>query len=94
MHFGIYNDYDGGLPFTPLNQCCDYLIMVGAGIAQGAMSASPKTLYTDGREFGDSFYPVVSGTAKNTEAKERLSKFFSDFDEDKQTMITILKLKK
>ena len=94
FHFGIYNDYDGGLAFTPLNQCKNYLIMVGAGIAQGGMKNYPKKLYSIGRELCGKVYPVISGIAKNQESKEKLSKFFSEFDEDKQTMITILKLKK
>lgn len=93
FHFGIYNDYDGGLAFTPLNQSGNYLIMAGAGNAQGGMNAYPKTLYTNGRKLGDTVHPVVSGKAKDAEAQKRLSEFFSSFEEDKQTMITILRLK-
>ena len=93
MHYGLYNDYDGGIAFTPMNQCGDYLMMAGAGMAQGGMSGFPKTLYNEGRKFGENTVPVVSNVSKDKRKSKVLSDFFLNFDEDKQTMITALKLK-
>ena len=50
FHFGIFNDYDGGLAFAPSAQSGDYLIMVNASDQQGDRHKTlPKTLYQEGR---------------------------------------------
>lgn len=94
FHFGIFNDVDGGLAFTPLNQSGEYLVMAGAGFAQGGMGTYPKTLLTQGRMFGNKSYTVVSKVSKNKENEKRLGEFFSAFDESEHTMITVLRIKK
>ncbi len=94
FHFGLFNDVDGGLAFTPLNQSGEYLVMVGAGLAQGGMGASPKTLLNQGRMLGEKCYTVISRVSKNKENEKHLDDFLSTFDERQQTMITILKMRK
>ena len=67
--------------------------MADTGMAQGGMSGFPKTLYNEGRKFGENTVPVVSNVSKDKRKSKVLSDFFLNFDEDKQTMITALKLK-
>lgn len=93
LHMGIFNDYDGGLAFTPISQSGNYLLMSGAGIAQGGMSSRPKTLYEKGRKFGDALLPAASGISMDEGKEAQLTSFLADFDEERQTMITVLKMK-
>ena len=94
LHFGIFNDYDGGLAFTPVFQSGDYLIMVNGGEAQGKGGAIPKTLYEKGKWIIDEQYPCRSDIYRNINDKKRADAFFENFDEKKNTMLMIVKLKK
>ena len=60
LHFGIFNDYDGGLSFEPEHQSRDYLIMVNAGASQGGMRSFPKELYLNGRKIVNNHYTCRS----------------------------------
>lgn len=94
LHFGIFNDYDGGLAFAPSSQSGDYLIMVNASGQQGKYNTRPKTLYEEGRMNGGKSYQVRSGVCKSSSHRQRLMDFFRDFDEKKYSMLMIVKPKK
>lgn len=93
FHFGIMNDYDGGLGFTPLCQSGDYLIMVNAGFSQGSFENAPKTLYEKGRIINGEKYICRSDSFVNVNAQKRLKDFIRQFDEEQNTMLSIVKLK-
>lgn len=94
LHFGIFNDYDGGLAFTPLYQSGNYLIMVNAGEAQGRGSDFPRTLYKRGKRIANEQYPCRSDVYRNIDDKERADSFFNNFNEENNTMLMIVKLKR
>ena len=94
LHFGIFNDYDGGLAFAPSSQSGDYLVMVNASGQQGKYNTRPKTLYEEGRMNGGKSYQVRSGVCKSSSHRQRLMDFFRDFDEKKHSMLMIVKPKK
>lgn len=93
FHFGFFNDYDGGLGFSPLCQSNDYLLMINAGYAQGGAKNFPKTLYNMGRKIGKITYKCRSDSCLSIKNKKKLEKFLKSFDENKNTMVTIVKLK-
>lgn len=94
FQYGIFNDYDGGLAFTPSCQSGDYLIMANAGVAQGWGNNLPKTLYDEGRKIGGVQCSCKSNVYRSIEAKKRADAFFDNLDEKENTMLTIVKLKK
>ena len=95
FHFGIFNDYDGGLGFAPLCQSGDYLIMVNAGTVQpSSFSNCPKYLYEKGRELFGETYACRSDVAASAQKEAAVKAFFRDFDDEKDTMLMIVKLKK
>lgn len=93
FHFGILNDYDSGLGFTPLCQSDNYLIMVNAGFSQGSFENKPKTLYEKGRIVNGEKYLCRSDSFVNMNAQKRLKDFIRRFDEEQNTMLCIIKLK-
>lgn len=93
LHFGIMNDYDGGLGFTPLCQSGDYLIMVNAGFSQGGLKNAPKTLYEKGRIINGEKCICRSDSCVNVNAQKKLKDFIGRFDEEQNTMLSIVKLK-
>lgn len=95
LHFGIFNDYDGGLAFEPEHQSGEYLIMVNAGKSQGGAKNAPKELYLKGREIGEKPYTAQSNVYRKAEYKKRADDFFNnEVDEkDKSTVLTIIKMK-
>lgn len=94
FHFGIFNDYDGGLAFAPSCQSGDYLIMANAGAAQAGNKKHPKILYKKGRLIADVQYQCTSGVYRSIDDKKRADEFFDNFDEEKNTMLMIVKLKR
>lgn len=94
FHFGIFNDYDGGLAFTPMYQSGDYLIMLNAGRAQGWGKDFPKTLYTDGKQIKGKQYSCKSNVYRTINDKKRADDFFNNLNEKENTMLMIVKLKK
>lgn len=93
LHLGIFNDYDGGLAFTPLCQTGDYLIMEDAGETQGRGKYFPRTLYFKGKWIIDEQYPCRSDVYRSIDDKKRADVFFDNLDEKKNTMLMIVKLK-
>lgn len=93
LHFGIFNDYDGGLAFAPICQSGDFLIMANAGETQGKAGSHPKSLYTKGRKISGLLYKCRSDVFSNIENRNRLEDFFQHFDDEKDTMLMIVKLK-
>ena len=94
LHFGIFNDYDGALAFTPLYQSGDYLIMVNGGEAQGRGSGFPKALYKRGKNIENEQYPCRSDVYRSIEDKKKVDAFFNNLDEENDTMLMIVKLKR
>lgn len=94
LHFGIFNDYDGALAFTPLYQSGDYLIMVNGGEAQGRGSSFPKALYKRGKRIENEQYPCRSDVYRSVDDKKRAVNFFDSLDEENDTMLMIVKLKR
>lgn len=94
LHFGIFNDYDGGLAFTPLYQTGDYLIMVNGGEAQGRGAAFPKALYKRGKSIKNEQYSCRSDVYRSINDKKRADAFFDNLDEREDTMLMIVKLKR
>ena len=94
FHFGIFNDYDGGLGFAPLCQSGDYLIMVNAGTVQPVVGDHPKLLYEKGRRYFEETYACRSDVAASAQKEAAVKAFFQDFDDEKDTMLMIVKLKK
>lgn len=92
FHFGIFNDIDGGLGFTPDYQSGNYLIMVNAGENQGAMKDMPKQLYQEGRMAEGKRYKCKSNSALNSEYKMSADEFFEKISKE-QNILTIVKLK-
>jgi hypothetical protein len=94
LHFGIFNDYDGGLSFEPEHQSGDYLIMVNAGASQGGMRHFPKELYFEGRKIVNDHCICRSNVYQNARYKERLDNFFTnEVDSKNNTVLTVVKLK-
>jgi hypothetical protein len=94
LHFGIYNDYDGGLSFEPEHQSGDYLIMINAGLSQGGMKHVPKELYFEGRKIANDHYICRSNVYLSPQYKERLDDFFTNkVDGKNNTILTVVKLK-
>lgn len=95
LHFGIFNDYDGGLAFEPEHLSGEYLIMVNAGESQGGAKNHPKELYLKGRKVAENQYTMVSDVYRKAEYKKRADDFFNKEigDEDKHTVLTIIKVK-
>lgn len=94
LHFGIFNDYDGGLSFEPEHQSGEYLIMVNAGSSQGGMADFPKKLYLEERTIGDNHYVCRSNVYLKPQYKEELDDFFAnEVDGENNTVLTIVKLK-
>lgn len=94
LHFGIFNDYDGGLSFEPEHQSGDYLIMVNAGASQGGMMRRPKELYFEGRKITDTHCVCRSNTYQNLQNKERADAFFAnEVNSETNTVLTIAKMK-
>lgn len=94
LHFGIFNDYDGALAFTPLYQSGDYLIMVNGGEAQGRGSNFPKALYKRGKIIENKQHPCKSDVYRSASDKKRAETFFDNLDEENDTMLMIVKLKR
>lgn len=95
FHFGIFNDYDGGLGFAPLCQSGDYLIMVNAGHVQPAsISDHLKRLYEEGRNHFGETYACRSGVAATAQKEAAVKAFFRDFNDEEDTMLMIVKLKR
>jgi hypothetical protein len=103
FHFGIFNDYDGGLAFAPSAQSGDYLIMVNASDQQGDRHKTlPKTLYQEGRIIPElvNKKPVSrqrqmrSDVYHDERHRDQLNEFFKDFNEKEHTMLMFVKLKK
>lgn len=94
LHFGIFNDYDGGLSFEPEYQSGDYLIMVDAGVSQGGMKHYPKELYFEGCKIVDDTCICRSNRFQNPQYKKRADDFFTnEVDSKNNTILTIAKLK-
>lgn len=94
LHFGIFNDYDGGLSFEPEHQSGDCLIMVNAGLSQGGMRHFPKELYFEGRKIVNDHYICRSDVYLSPQYKERLDDFFTnEVDSKNNTVLTVVKLK-
>lgn len=95
LHFGIFNDYDGGLAFEPEHLSGEYLIMVNAGKSQGGAKDHPKKLYLEGRKVAENQYTVISNVYRKKKYKKRADDFFNKEvgDEDKSTVLTIIKMK-
>ena len=95
FHFGIFNDYDGGLGFAPMCQSGNYLIMVNAGSVQPAdFSNHPKQLYEKGRKHLGETYACRSGMAASRQKEAAAEAFFRNFDDEKDTMLMIARMKK
>lgn len=93
LHFGIFNDYDGALAFTPLYQSGDYLIMVNGGEAQGRGRNFPKALYKIGKKIENELYSCRSDVYRSASDKKRADIFYDNLDEENDTMLMIIKLK-
>lgn len=94
LHFGIFNDYDGGLSFEPEHQSGEYLIMVNAGSSQGGMRDYPRELYLEGRKIADDHYICRSNVYQKPQYKEKLDDFFTnEVNSKNNTVLTIIKLK-
>lgn len=94
LHFGIFNDYDGGLAFAPSSQSGEYLVMVNAGGQQGGYHTRPRTLFQEGRVNTGKAFQVRSDVWTDSSHRQRLERFFQDFDEKKHSMLMMVKPKK
>lgn len=94
LHFGIFNDYDGGLAFAPSSQSGEYLVMVNASKQQGGQETHPHTLFQTGRTLGGKNYQVRSDVWSEESHRQQLTAFFRDFDEKQHSMLMIVKPKK
>lgn len=94
LHLGIFNDYDGGLAFAPFCQSGDYLIMVNAGDVQMGGKDYPKRLYEKGRKMNGEHFVFRSNVYRTSDDKQRADRFFQNLDEEKETALMIVKLKR
>lgn len=100
FHFGIFNDYDGGLAFAPSTQSGEWLIMVNASDQNGESRTKPKRLYQEGiiiqnRQTGEmEQYLYRSDVWKDAEKRNLLNKFYQDFNDDKHSVLMLVRLKK
>ena len=92
FHFGIYNDYDGGLAFAPEFVSNDHLIMVNASELQGGNAAKAKSLYTHGGTFHGKKCICRSDFYRDPALKKKADIFWNTCDDNK-LILTILKLK-
>lgn len=92
FHFGIYNDYDGGLAFAPEFISNDHLIMVNASKLQGRNAAKAKSLYTHGGNFYGKKCICRSDFYRDPALKKKADTFWNNCDDNK-LILTILKLK-
>lgn len=93
LHFGISNDYDGGLAFEPMFQSGEYLIMVNAGDSQGALKNKPKQLYWEGRTIAEEHCECRSNSCLNPVYKAKTDQFFKEKVNDKDMLLMVVKLK-
>lgn len=93
LHIGINNDYDGGLAFNPTSQSGDYLIMYNANGQGGRFKSLPKTIYQTGRTLNGTLYNCKSDSSISKKYCENLKRFMKSFNENSQSMLTVIKLK-
>lgn len=91
-HFGIFNNYDGGLAFAPDFFSNRYLIMVNAGTLQGNKSVYAKQIYSHNLHMMKNKYKYRSDIYQNQEAKKKADDFWMNCD-DKKLTLTIVKMK-
>lgn len=92
-HFGIFNDYDGGLAFAPDFISNERLIMVNAGTLQGNKSVYAKHIYSHNLPMMKNKYRYRSDICQNPATKKKADDFWANCDEKKLTL-TIVKMKK
>lgn len=93
LHFGIENDYDGGLAFSPSYLCGDYLIMVNAGDMQGEKGKNTRELYLKGKMIKDTLYKCKSDKFINVVYQNKTDKFFNKESNENKIILMIVKLK-
>ena len=92
-HFGIFNDYDGGLAFAPDFNSNEYLIMVNAGKLQGNKTVYAKQIYLSNLPTMKNKYNYRSDIFQDSIMKRKADAFWFNCDEKKLTL-TVVKLKK
>lgn len=93
LHFGIVNDYDGGLAFAPSYLCDNYMIMVNAGEMQGENEKNARELYRKGRFIKDTLCQCTSGTAIDMDYLKKTERFFREETNENKILLMIGKLK-
>lgn len=93
LHFGIFNDFDGGLAFSPSHLCDNYLIMVNAGEMQGKKGNNTPELYKQGRMIKDTLYKCRSDQFIHFDYRKKAEEFFNEQASTNKLILTIVKLK-
>lgn len=91
-HFGIYNNYDGGLAFAPDFISNEHLIMANASELQGKKSIYAKQLYKNNYNLQNQKIIYSSNTYSDLILKEKADAFWNNCNE-KELTLTIIKLK-
>ena len=91
-HFGIHNNYDGGLAFAPDFISNEHLIMVNAGELQGGKSKYAKKLYENKYKIQNKEIRYSSNIYSDIVKKRKADEFWDNHDENK-LVLTIVKMK-
>ncbi len=90
LHFGLYNDYDGGLPFSPAFMSGEYFI-------QSFSAYYFKEAYTKGRNLdnghGTEHYEIKSNYPARKERKKPLDDLVKRLNPEDNPVLMIVKLK-
>ena len=91
-HFGIFNNYDGGLAFVPEFISNEHLIMVNAGDLQGKKTIYAKQMHSNHVQKMKHKYLYRSDIYRNLNTKKEADYFWTNCDENK-IVLTIVKMK-
>lgn len=100
FHYGIFNDYDGGLAFAPSTQSGEWLIMIDASDQNGEKRKYPKKLYQEGtiiQNYETSElvqYLYRSDVWEDDTKRHRINDFYKNFDDSKHSVLMLVRLKK
>ena len=96
LHFGFYNDYDGGLPFNPAHLSNELLIETHDPLRF-------KRFYLNGRDIQSCnvngvcvirHHEVKSGQCDHPERKMTLEHFINQINEDSNPVLIVARIKK
>lgn len=93
LHFGIFNDWDGGLSLSPSFLYNNHLIMVNAGEMQGVKGNNTRELYQKGKVIKNLVFKCKSDVFINNNYYKKANDFFRTSTNEDKLILMIGKLK-